>query len=447
MRVAIWSPLPPAPTGVADYALDRARDLSAHAEVVLVSDAPSDVKDLSVTTPAAVPRRDIDLYHVGNSPAHGFVLREALRRPGVVFLHESNLQELWLSETVERGDVAAYIREMRAAYGSEGLFAGEQIAQALGGPPFRARYPLIERLVASGVALAASTRAILESKAVQSAASFRPTLVLPHPFSPPDVAPDRDAARARFDVPAPAFLIVAPGLATREKRIETLIRAVASLRDVGARLLVAGEAVEAVRWADQARELDVADRVTFTGRLRPDDFALSLAAADVVSALRHGDRGEMSGVAVQAMGIGRAVLVTAGSTLSREFPEGVVVPILPSITPGDGLEDRHLAEVLRAVARDASLRRALEEAARRWIAGKHDAKRAAIALSTFLEGVARDRTALAARVEEERAAESGLPGYLLQELRGLRDLGGPGLMAAARSLALGLVPAARDRPR
>jgi glycosyltransferase involved in cell wall biosynthesis len=439
MKVAVWSPLPPAPTGVADYAVDQARDLAAHADVTLVSAEPAEVPGLRVSSPASPGARDVDLFHVGNSPPHGFVLREALRAPGVVLLHESNIHDLWLAETVERGDTGAYMKEMRSAYGSEGLFAAERIATALGGAPFRARYPLVERVVQASLGVIASTGAILESRAVRGALGFRPSLLLPHPFWLPDVSRDRAAARARFGVPAGSFLIVAPGLATEEKRVDRLIRALAALgAERDPRLLVAGDAPGASAWRELARSLGVVDRLTFTGRLSLEDLALSLVAADAVSALRHGDRGEMSGVAIRAMGIGRAVLVSAGSTLSREFPEGAVVPILPSIVPGDDLEQRHLTAALAALSRDQDLRASIEAAARLRIADRHDRRRAASALATFLEGVVRDRAQLVSRVERERVSESGLPGYLLQELRGLRDLGGAGLMLAARSLVLGL---------
>ena len=63
LRVNIWAPWPPSPSGVADYAAEQADALRAHVEVrrVAESDGP------------AVPAADLDLYHVGNSPAHGFV--------------------------------------------------------------------------------------------------------------------------------------------------------------------------------------------------------------------------------------------------------------------------------------------------------------------------------------------------------------------------------------
>ena len=51
----------------------------------------------------------------------------------MVVLHDWSLHHLVLCETVERGDVSAYLREMRRAHGETGTFVGRQVARALGG--------------------------------------------------------------------------------------------------------------------------------------------------------------------------------------------------------------------------------------------------------------------------------------------------------------------------
>ena len=68
---------------------------------------------------------------------------------------------------------------------------------------------------------------------------------------------------------------------------------------------------------------------TLTGRLALHDFVRHLCAADVVLALRFPSHGEMSGALVRALGVGRPVLVSAGTPAADEFPEGVVVPVGP----------------------------------------------------------------------------------------------------------------------
>ena len=102
MRLAVWSPLPPSDSGIADYVAEQLPHLGRSFDVVTVPAAPPTPPDV-----------DLDLYHVGNSPAHAYVYRAALARPGVVVLHDWSIHHLVLADTVERGDVAAYLREMR----------------------------------------------------------------------------------------------------------------------------------------------------------------------------------------------------------------------------------------------------------------------------------------------------------------------------------------------
>ena len=81
--------------------------------------------DLEVFSRADQPfdpaRFDIALYHVGNNPYHEFVYETALRHPGVVVMHESNLHHLIAGITIKRGDWDAYLRECEYQGGPEAL--------------------------------------------------------------------------------------------------------------------------------------------------------------------------------------------------------------------------------------------------------------------------------------------------------------------------------------
>ena len=175
--VAVWSPLPPSPSGIADYVAEQLPALMRHADVRAISREPDVSAKRTVVDErgGASARRaedagavtaELDVYHVGNSPAHAWVYRAALRRPGVVVLHDWSLHQLVLCETVERGDVSSYLREMRRAHGETGSFVGRQVARALGGTLLPALYPVNERLLEGAlgiVALSQSTAARVAS--------------------------------------------------------------------------------------------------------------------------------------------------------------------------------------------------------------------------------------------------------------------------------------------
>ncbi len=105
LTVGFFSPLPPAPTGVADYAAALLGGLRVHGNVEI---APA--------------RCTVPLYHLGNNALHAAIYRRALEHPGVVVLHDAVLHHFLLGQLAE----AAYIEEFVYNYGewNRGLAAG-----------------------------------------------------------------------------------------------------------------------------------------------------------------------------------------------------------------------------------------------------------------------------------------------------------------------------------
>ena len=323
--LAVWSPLPPAPTGIADYVAEQLPLLAKRFDLVAVAEDPAGVDRglagaVRVVAPAQA-RADLHVYHLGNSPAHAFVHRQARSRPGVVVLHEWSLHHLVLHETLERGDPGAYLGEMRRAYGELGSFVGRQVVRGLGGSLFPSLLPLNERLLESSLAAVTLTEAL--RPAVARRMPGRPVLALPLHFSSPlDPAPSREEARRALGLPGDAFVICAPGLGTAAKRLDLAVEAAARMERArpGVLLVVAGELDSALALPDRARDLGFASGLRVTGRLSLPDFTRHLCAADVVLALRFPSYGEMSAALVRALGLGRPAFVTAGTPAALELP-------------------------------------------------------------------------------------------------------------------------------
>src|SRR6478672_7892495 len=83
MRVAYYSPLPPARSGIADYSSLLLPALERRVEVVLARpNRPH-------------PPADVALFQLGNDPRwHGWIYEALRRRPGLVVLHEVSLHGL-----------------------------------------------------------------------------------------------------------------------------------------------------------------------------------------------------------------------------------------------------------------------------------------------------------------------------------------------------------------
>ena len=425
LRLGIWSPLPPSPSGVADYVVESLPALLAHADLHLVAEDAERVdpalrRRFAVHSAADAPDADLDVYHLGNSPDHAFAYRRALRVPGVAVLHEWSLHHLVLHETVERGDVAAYLREMRRAHGERGTFVARQVARALGGDLLPALFPLSDRVLERSLAVVALTAAVTARVARRLPA--RPRLHLRHHLSLPlDPLPSRAEARRALGLGADALIVTAPGLATATKGLRPAMRALGRLRRAHPtlHLVVAGDRDPRLPLAAWAEEAGLGGAWTLTERLALPDFVRQLSAADVVLGLRFPSHGEMSGALVRALGVGRPVLVTAGTPAADEFPEGVVVPV----APGPREEDE-LVAMLGHLFADPALRETIGRLARAHVFEHHAMDAVTGVLAGFLHDVHREKTALAAAVAEEDSAESGLLSYFTEEVRaGARDLG------------------------
>ena len=103
MRVAFFSPLPPARSGIADYSETLLANLTPLVDLEVFCDGKRTFDST---------RFDVALYHMGNNGYHDFIYETALCHPGVVVMHESNLHHLIAGVTIKRGDWDAYLREV-----------------------------------------------------------------------------------------------------------------------------------------------------------------------------------------------------------------------------------------------------------------------------------------------------------------------------------------------
>ena len=435
MKLEIWSPLPPARSGVADHVAETLPFLVPRAEVGVVVPDPSAVETGAAAGAALRSPEESDpaasrLYVLGNSRWHSFAYREALRRPGILLLHEWSLHGLVLGETFLRGDAAAYRRLMREAYGTTGGVLAGQAMDGFLSPLLESLFPLSEHVVGRSRAVAATTRFT-----AARAARVRPGLpvghVPLHAVLPLEPLPSREEARRVLGLPRDALVVTAPGLVNPLKRIDVALRVVGRVRRrrPGVLFVVAGDNPPALPLDAWARAAGLEEGLVVTGRLSLPDLARHLVAADVVLSLRYPSLGEMSAVLLRALAAGRPAVVTAATPAGDEFPEGVVVPVDPG-----RYEEAELEAVIDALLASPDLREAIGARARAHVQRHHDPARLAGSLLEFLEAAADAPLPPAA---DEGA---GLEGDLVAEVRrAARELGLAGVPEDVRRRAEQLV--------
>ena len=311
MKVGYFAPLPPALTGVADYARRLLGELRRFGVVEVNAS-----------------RADVFLYHLGNNQLHREVYDRALQRPGAVVLHDAVLHHFFLGALDRR----QYIEEFVYNYGewarglAERLWEGR--ARSAQDPRYF-RYPMLRRIAETSRAVIvhnpAAARMVREHRAAAR------VVEVPFPVWRPAAPPECELVRWRKQagVGLRTVLFGVFGHLRESKRLSAVLRAYREVQRVGApaALLVAGRF--------QSEELERAMAPRLEGVIRAEglsdgEFWKLVAACDVVVNLRYPAAGESSGVGMTAMGLGKAVLCSATEETSS-LPSDACLHIEPGL--------------------------------------------------------------------------------------------------------------------
>ena len=138
----MYSPMPPARSGIADYSAALVEPLSRHVDLTVVAEPQS-------FDPSQF---DLAVYQAGNNPYHGFVYELALRHPGVVVMHEANLHHLIADLTIRREDWDGYLREAEYNGGPEARAYAERVRAREVAPDYEG-LPMTRRILERARAL------------------------------------------------------------------------------------------------------------------------------------------------------------------------------------------------------------------------------------------------------------------------------------------------------
>jgi glycosyltransferase involved in cell wall biosynthesis len=309
VTVGFFSPLPPARTGVADYAAALLPALGALCETAV--DAAG---------------ADVCLYHLGNNPLHAGIYRQALARPGVAVLHDAVLDHLLLGLL----DREAYIEEFVHNYGESQRPQAAELWDARGRSAHDPRYfdrALVRRIAETSRAVVVHNPAA--ARIVREHAPGARIVEIPHLFAPcpPPSGEEVRAWRAARGIAVDTFLFGVFGHLRESKRLPGILRAFEGVRAAGANaaLLVAGDFVSADLEAALAPAL-AAPGVLRAPYAPESEFRKLAAAVDAGISLRYPSAGETSGISIRLMGLGKPVLVSAGEE-TEAFPEDAAIRI------------------------------------------------------------------------------------------------------------------------
>ena len=339
MRIAFFSPLPPARSGIADYSEALLTQLRGMADVQTFT-AAADASDF-----------DVAIYQLGNNPHHTFAYEAAMRIPGIVVLHEANLHHLVADLTIKRGDWDAYLREVEIDGGPEAhAYAKRYVQPVRRGPDYDV--PLLKSVLqrAKGVIVHSDTVADV----VRGRGFTGPIAKIPHGAWTENIDGALYRAKLGLSKNTPLFGIF--GFLKPYKRIAESLRAFKRIvaEHPEARMILVGE-------AHPEMKLNLIPEVRHIDYAPIEDFNGYLAACDAILNLRYPTVGETSGTLLRALGMGKPVLVSEIGSF-REYPDDICLKV-----PVDASEEEHIYEYMKLLVTRPEVGRALGQRARAWV--------------------------------------------------------------------------------
>ncbi len=386
LRIAFLSPLPPARSGIADYSEALLEALKPLAEVDVISSAAQSY-DAS--------KYDIAIYQVGNNAHHDFVYEAALRNPGIVVMHESNLHHLICDLTIRRSDWDAYVAECEYNGGAAAREFALRVRALEAGPDYEG-VRMTRRILESARGVIVHSRFMRDE--MRADGYKGPIAVIPHgAWIPPA---DRMAYRHRLGLDETIPLAGIFGFLKPYKRIAESLRAFRRLVRVAptAKMILVGEPHPEFPIEAMIRSMGLESSVRLIGFTPIEDFVGYLAACDIVLNLRYPTVGESSGTLLRSLGLGKAVMVSDIGSF-QEFPDDACIKI-----PVGAGEEEMIFEYLNLLVSRPEVARAIGDRAKEYVSRECNWKSVATQYVQFAEAVARGESSWGDAGRPEAAA-------------------------------------------
>ncbi len=311
MRIAVWTPLPPEPSAIADYNAPLLAMMARDPRVELTAIVRDDIAHTDAPSRVSVCRvsdyrpedYDLDLYHVGNNPTfHGYMLRAALSRPGVVVLHDPAIVDF---VEVMLGGRHRRIFEVEVAYNLGTTERNEEWVNSAIAAWDRTELLMSRRLVESSL----TTLVHSQWAADHLRERFGVTNVHTVPFAV-SIEPSRTVARQ-----SPTLTFGVFGSISFHKRVPEVVAAFAEAREQGldAHMIVAGRR-DSRDAEDRVHRLidehDLAQWVHFAVDVDAKEFRALQERCDVLVGLRSPTAGETSASLLECFALAKAAIVS-----------------------------------------------------------------------------------------------------------------------------------------
>lgn len=354
MKIAMFSPLPPKQTGIAQYAKNM---LAATQSIIdfdlfdtgLLEDELLNTRiyDYSFNTKvlAKLDYYDLIVYHIGNSyHFHQSIYKTLLHKKGTVILHDAILYCLIAGQNDYE-----FIKDFCINYGFHRLSEIDEIKKTcteekLSTYSHPEKYPLLKTILncAETIIVHSETaRKIVLEQGYEKKIYVIPFLIYPEVLEHQKNLPDLTGIKAKFAIHDDDIIIGCFGFINNMKRYNSIFSALKEIsKSLKFKFLIVGsdnnEKIKKI-----VNESGLQDRIIFTGYIPShEDFFNLIQLSDIVINLRYPSMGETSAIVTQSMTLAKPCIVTNYGWFS-ELPDNTVYKI-----PYDEREIAALVEAL-----------------------------------------------------------------------------------------------------
>lgn len=391
-RLALVTPMPPARSGISDYAVEFCHSIAPYYNVTMIVESSlyehvDKTSGLNVEDDIWFAENhtlfDRVIYNFGNSPFHCYMDVLLDIAPGIVVMHDFFLADLFYS--VDKRNGTSFAARLCEAHGYRPLIqmtTGMEISQLV------SQYPLNSSVVnrAHGLIVHSDTAKSLATKWFGERCADDWS-VIPLPRKMPSNK-NKAAARDSLNIDVNDFVVSSFGLITANKQTEKLIEAWLASKTSsteGSTLFLIGELTEqpfGSKVSEMVRGCP-AGKVILVGWVDQPTYSNYLAASDVAVQLRTATRGETSAAALDTMKCGVATIVNANGSMA-DLPDHTVVKI-----PNDfAVQD--LTDAIDRLFEDSKMRHFLGQEAKAYVAEVHSTERVAAECYDCVERIYQD---------------------------------------------------------
>jgi glycosyltransferase involved in cell wall biosynthesis len=369
MTIALFSPINPVSSGISDYTEEMLDALSQHFKFDLFHDKRIKPKNRDLSdrfnfipfdekTFDASPYEQI-VYHMGNYyEAHHYIYNALKKYPGIIVLHDYILQGFYAERFEATGNYEEYVKLEQDYYGHKGEEISLQIKNRIPPPIWDTvrglDFPLNEEIIHHAKALIVHSDFVKEK--IQDKYD-KPIVKIPH-HGHKRKEFDTLRIRKHLGVGEDDLLVISAGFINKNKRFETIFKAMAELDYPRLKYVIAGEDRGSLI---QGLLVEHSIEVIRKDHLPLKELEGLICASDICINLRYPTMGESSGSLLRMMGYGKPTLVTNFGSY-REFPDHCVLKVNPDID-----EKQTLLRYLRALIEDKDFRLSIGREAKKHI--------------------------------------------------------------------------------